>query len=213
MQSFDNGKGKRVQTMYLAVKNKKVQLEMDNNTPTDWVIPVGSGCGSIDMRSVGYFMNQREYLYNLLTTSDTAIFLTEDEIMQYYRMVVQEVYDATTDRNYENTKLSQKYNQEEEKINQPDGNDLYLWLDSDDQRRKMTDGEILKKYVDLTDLTETQRKELVKIVIKYKKAFSLRDEIGRCPKLEVELKFNDKRPFFIKPYSCTEAVKILLTSK
>ena len=33
--------------MYLAVKNKKVQLEMDNNTPTDWAIPVGSVCGSI----------------------------------------------------------------------------------------------------------------------------------------------------------------------
>ena len=45
-----NGKGKRVQTMYLTVKNKKVQLEMDNNTPTDWVIPARSVCGSIDMR-------------------------------------------------------------------------------------------------------------------------------------------------------------------
>ena len=80
-----NGKGKRVQTMYLAVKNKKVQLEMDNNTPTDWVIPLGSLCGCIDMKSVGYFMIQREDLYNLLTTSDTANFLTEDETLQYYR--------------------------------------------------------------------------------------------------------------------------------
>ena len=127
-----NGKGKRVQTIYLVVKNKKVQLEMDNNTPTDWIIPLESLCGSIDMRSVGYFMIQRENLYNLLTTSDTANFLTEDETMQYYRMVVQEVYDATTDKNYENTKLSQRYNQEEEKIDQPDGSDLYPWLDGDD---------------------------------------------------------------------------------
>ena len=195
--------------MYLAVKNKKVQLEMDNNTPTDWVIPLGSLCGRIDMRSVGYFTIQREDLYNLLTTSDTANFLTEDEIMQYYRMVVQEVYDATTDRNYENTKLSQRYNQEEEKINQPDGSDLYPWLDDDDPRRKMTDKEILKKYVDLTDsdLTKAQKAELVKIMIKYKKAFSLRDEIGTCPKIEVELELNDKRPFFIKPYSFTEEDK------
>ena len=204
-----NRKGKRVQTMYLAVKNKKIQLEMDNNTPTDWVIPLGSLCGSIDMRSVGYFMIQREDLYNLLTTSDTANFLTEDETMQYYRMVVQEVYDATTDRNYENTKLSQRYNQEEEKINQPDGSDLYPWLDDDDPRRKMTDEEILEKYVDLTDsdLTKAQKAELVKIMIKYKKAFSLRDEMGTCPKIEVELELNDKRPFFIRPYSCTEEDK------
>ena len=82
-----NGKGKRVQTMYLTVKNKRVQLEMDNNTPTEWVIPVGSVCGSIDMRSVGYFMIQREDLYKLLTASDTANFLTEDETMQYYAIL------------------------------------------------------------------------------------------------------------------------------
>ena len=139
-----NSKEKRIQTMYLTVKNKKVQLEMANNTPTEWIIPIGSVCGSIDMRSVGYFMIQREDLYKLLTASDTANFLTEDETMQYYRMVVQEVYDVTIDRDYENTKLSQRYNQEEKKINQPDGDDLYPWLDSDDPKRRMTDEKILK---------------------------------------------------------------------
>ena len=207
-----NNKEKRVQTMYLTVRNKRVQIEMDNNTLTDWVIPAKSVCGSIDMRSVGYFMIQREDLHRLLTTSDTANFLTEDETMQHYRMVVQEVHDATTDRNYENTKLSQRYDQEEEKINQSDGNDLYPWLDSDDPRRKMTDEEILKKYVDLTDsdLTKIQKTELVRIMIKYKKAFSLRDEIGTCPKIEVELELNDKRPFFIRPYSCSEADKDII---
>ena len=56
-------------------------------------------------------------------------------------------------------------------------------------------------------MTKTQREELVKIMIKYKKAFSLRDEIGTCPKIEVELELNDKRPFFIRPYSCSEADK------
>ena len=157
-------------------------------------------------------MIQREDLHRILTTSNTANFLTEDETMQYYRMVVQEVYDATTDKNYENTKLLQKYGQEEEKINQPDGDDLYPWLDSDDPRRKMTDEEILEKYVDLTDsdLTKIQREELMRIMIKYKKAFSLRDEIGTCPKIEVELELNDKRPFFIRPYSCSEADKDII---
>ena len=148
--------------MYLTVKNKKVQLEMDNNTPTDWIIPAKSVCGSIDMRSVGYVMIQREDMYRLLTESDAANFLNEDETMQYYRMVVQEVYDATTDRNYENTKLSLRYNQEEEKINQPYGSDLNPWLDSDDPRRQMTDEEILKKYVNLTDsdLTKNAKRRI-----------------------------------------------------
>ena len=73
----------------------------------------------------------------------------------------------------------------------------------------MTDEEILRKYVDLKDskLTDSQRKELVKIMIKYKKAFSLRDEIGTCPKMEVELELTDKKPFFIRPYPCSESDK------
>ena len=111
--------------------------------------------------------------------------------------------------------MSQRYNQEEEKINQPDASDLYPWLDSDDPRRKMTDEEILKKYVDLSDsdLTKMQREELVKIMIKYMKPFSLRGEIGTCPKIEVELELNDKRLFFIRPYSCSEADRDVIDKK
>ena len=63
-----NNKERRVQTIYLPVRNKRVQLEMDNNTLTDWVIPAKSVCGSIDMRSVGYFMIQREDLHRLVNS-------------------------------------------------------------------------------------------------------------------------------------------------
>ena len=34
----------------------------------------------------------------------------------------------------------------------------------------------------------------------YKEAFSLRDEIGTCPDIEVEIDVIDKIPFFIRPY-------------
>ena len=124
-------------------------------------------------------------------------------------MVVQEVHDATTDRNYENTKLKPRYDREISNINQADGQDPYPWLDKDDPRRNMTDEEILKKYVDLKNskLTASQKRELENIMIKYKKAFSLRDEIGTCPKIEVELELKDKKPFFIRPYPCSESDK------
>ena len=198
-----------IQTMFLPVKNGKVQLQMENNTEFAWRIPAFSICGSIDMRSVGYFMIKRERLEKVLVDSQSANFLTEDETMQYYKMVVQEVHDATSDRNYDNTKLKPRYDKDIAKINQTDGTDLYPWLDKDDPRRKMTDEEILRKYVDLKDskLTDSQKKELVNIMIKYKKAFSLRDEIGTCPKMEVELELNDKKPFFIRPYPCSESDK------
>ena len=38
------------------------------------------------------------------------------------------------------------------------------------------------------------------MLYKYKGAFSLRDEIGTCPNIEVEIDVTDKSPFFIRPY-------------
>ena len=154
-------------------------------------------------------MIKRENLRKILKGSQCANFLTEDETIKFYKMVVQEVHDATTDRNYENTKLKPRYDREVTKINQADGQDPYPWLEKDDPRRNMTDEEILKKYVDLKNskLTASQKRKLENIMIKYKKAFSLRDEIGTCPKIEVELELKDKKPFFIRPYPCSESDK------
>ena len=47
-------------------------------------------------------------------------------------------------------------------------------------------------------------------MIKYKDAFSLRDEIGQCPNMKVELEFNDKTPFFIRPFPIKESDKTLV---
>ena len=38
------------------------------------------------------------------------------------------------------------------------------------------------------------------MLFKYKEAFSVRDEIGTCPNIEVEIDVTDKSPFFIRPY-------------
>ena len=38
----------------------------------------------------------------------------------------------------------------------------------------------------------------------YKEAFSLKDEIGTCPNIEVEIDVMDKSPFFIRPYHVKE---------
>ena len=80
--------------------------------------------------------------------------------------------------------------------------DPYPWLASDDPRRNMTDREILEKYVGLSDsdLTKKEKEQLYKVLLKYKTAFSLRDEIGLCPNMEVELELNDTTHFFIGPF-------------
>ena len=42
------------------------------------------------------------------------------------------------------------------------------------------------------------------MLYKYKETFSLRDEIGTCPNIEVKIDVMDKSPFFIRPYQIKE---------
>ncbi len=80
-----------------------------------------------------------------------------------------------------------------------DLNDPYPWLPDTDIRKKMTDNQILDKFVNLDKsiLTEKEKKIFHKILHRHKKAFSLRDEIGTCPDLLVHLELNNKEPFQI----------------
>ena len=59
-------------------------------------------------------------------------------------------------------------------------------------------------------LTKEEKKEVMEIIYKYKEAFSLRDEIGTCPNIEVEIDVIDKSPFFIRPYHVTEEDRVLI---
>ena len=76
----------------------------------------------------------------------------------------------------------------------------------------MTDKEILDKYIDLDNscLTKRKKKEVRNLLYKYKDAFSLRDEIGTCPNIEVEVDVTDRSPFFIRPFHAREEYKTIL---
>ena len=76
----------------------------------------------------------------------------------------------------------------------------------------MTDEEILWKYIDLTESTldEEGKAELMEIILKYKKAFSLRDEIGECPNIKVDIDVIDDTPFFIRPSPISEEDKPIM---
>ena len=54
--------------------------------------------------------------------------------------------------------------------------------------------------LDKSCLTDTEKKQVMDMLLKYKDAFSLRDEIGTCPNIEVEIDITDKSPFFIRLY-------------
>ena len=53
-------------------------------------------------------------------------------------------------------------------------------------------------------------KEVMDMLYKYREAFSLRDEIGTCPNIEVEIDVTDRSPFFIRPYHVKEEDKGLI---
>ena len=75
----------------------------------------------------------------------------------------------------------------------------------------MTDREILDKYVNLDNscLTKIEKTPVRDFLYKYKDAFSLRDKIGLCPNIEIEIDVIDKSPFFIRPFHANEEGKII----
>ena len=52
--------------------------------------------------------------------------------------------------------------------------------------------------------------KVMDMLYKYKEAFNLRDEIGTCPNIEVEIKVTDKSPFLIRPYHVREEDKAII---
>ena len=68
----------------------------------------------------------------------------------------------------------------------------------------MPDAEILrmKLKLDNSTLNEKQKEEFLAKLDDFHDVFSLRDEIGLCPFIEVHLKLKDETPFFVRPYPC-----------
>ena len=52
--------------------------------------------------------------------------------------------------------------------------------------------------------------KVMDMLYKYKEAFSLREEIGTCLNIEVEIDVTDKSPFFIRPYHVREEDKAFI---
>ena len=50
----------------------------------------------------------------------------------------------------------------------------------------------------------------MEMLYKYKDAFSLRDKIGMCPNIEVNIEVMDNLPFFIRPYHVNEEDRAVL---
>ena len=76
----------------------------------------------------------------------------------------------------------------------------------------MSDREILDNYVDWEKscLSDSEKEWLMDMLYQYKDAFSLKDEIGPCPNIEIEIDVTDKSPIFISLYHVKEEDKNIL---
>ena len=90
--------------------------------------------------------------------------------------------------------------------------DKYPWLDDSDERKHMTDREILDKYIDFKGscLTKWEKQKLRNLIYECKDAFSLRDEIGTCANIKLEIDVTDSSPFFIRSFHPKEEDKTIL---
>ena len=143
--------------------------------------------GIVDLRSLGFYKIKQEVLQEHLSRH-YHFELADDVCDQYNRLV----------------NLMRK---EEEK-----SEGKFPWLDDTDDRKHMTDREILDKYINLDNscLTKAEKEQVRDLLYQYKDAFSLRDKIGLCPNIEIEIDVTDKSPFFIRPFHANEDNKVIL---
>ena len=148
--------------------------------------------GILDLRYLGYYKIKQGIL--------------QQNLSKYYRCEKADTLCEQFDKII-NT-LRKEREQEETK-------EKYPCLDPSYERKYMTDREILEKYIDLEKscLMDKEKKEVMDMLHKYKGAFSLRDEIGTCPNIQVEIDLTDKSPIFIRPYHVKEEDKSLIDKK
>ena len=160
----------------------KAMLDITNNTRETVIFDKKTSIGILDMRSLGYYKIKQGVL--------------QQNLNKYYQFG-------------EVDKVCAEFNRMIEVIRQEERNDSeerYPWLDDEDERKYMMDEEILAKYINFKDsrLDEKERKQVMKMLYVYKDVFSLRDEIGMCPNIEVNIEVMDNLPFFIWPYHVKE---------
>ena len=162
--------------------------------------------GILDLRSLGYFKVGYQKMVNLAESNKVfkmyhyqqVKYGTKTEADQYMRVIGR----------YK-TKGSMSQIDEEERVERHIKYDPYPWLTKDDPRRSQSDEEILYEKIDLSNsaLSRKEKSRLMKMLIKYRDAFSLRDEIGECPNLKADIKVIDESPFFVRPFPISEKDK------
>ena len=183
-------------TMKIRIVDNITVLEIINNTPFTMYLCPDESMGIVDIRSLGYY-NIKPQVMHFNFTGIHNLFSRwnlENRFEEYYSKI------STQNVRYKRKEVARKTP------------DPYPWLDEDDPRRDMTDEEILHKYINLSEshLTPSEKEEIMDLAVTYKEAFSLRDEIGKCPDIKANIEVNDPSTFFVRPFPIAEEDKPLM---
>ena len=139
--------------------------------------------GVLDLRSIEYFKVGYQKMVNMAESSKAFKRYhyqqikcdTKTEVGQY--MGIRGRYG------------SEKGENDEKQTDSYQKSDPYPWLADDDPKRYQSDEEIMYERIDLSNsaLNRKEKTRLMKLLIRYRDAFSLRDEIGECPNLEADI--------------------------
>ena len=150
-------------------------LDTTNNMREILIFDRKTTIGILDLRSLGYYKIKQGVL--------------QQNLNKYYHFE-------------EANKVCEEFNNIIELVKQEEKGkqkEKYPWLDDTDERKYMMDGKILDKYIDLKDsyLDDSGRKQVMEMLYDYKDVFSLRDEIGMCLNIEVNIEVTDNSPFLL----------------
>ena len=183
--------GKTNSTLVIKLKymHNRAVLDIKNAGKETMILNPREMIGIVDIRPLGYYKIKQGIL--------------QQNLIRYYRFE-------------EASKLCEYFNRFVDTLKkdreQTTSVDKYPWLDPEDERRNMMDREILEKYINLETscLNKEEKVKVMDMLYRYKEAFSLRDVIGTCPNIEVEIEVTDKSPFFIRPYHVREEDKAVM---
>ena len=183
-------------TMKIRLVDNLTVIQIINNTPSTMYLSPEESIGIVDLRSLGYYNIKPQVMHFNLTGIHNLFskWNLDLRFKEHFTKI------STQNVRYRKREVVRK------------SSDPYPWLDEDDPRRDTTDEEILHRYIDLSEshLICKGKEEVMDLIVAYKKAFSLRDEIGKCPDIKVNIEVNDPSTFFIRPFPIAEEDKPLM---
>ena len=220
------------ETVVASYQYGRAMFTITTEKQTNLHIPAGTQLGIVDYRSVGYFYvahsGLHEYSslhYFFMKCRSNNMSLKEQELHTAEKVRPKKpkpkgkrVPDSPDYNPNFQSELKIKESEVEVKpgkrmLNgfEVDADDPYPWLEPDDIRRTMTDEQIIRTYIKLDEVssrvTPELKEKIYALLLKYREALSLRDEIGVCKDMEVELELKDESPFYKTPYSMDQQGK------